>query len=170
MSCLASARGVNSPASCNSPIEELTGSLRIKGAALATAATAWQAYYSQAPVPNSLGKIHALFLTRCRQEARNRELGMLRLGQAANIFPCWALQGRGACEAALIRIIRRLPALSSHRRKATEIVLLPVISGDSLPIRLNLPSGMGYAGRPLVRWAHRQLTDMRPPWPSRIKT
>lgn len=109
------------------------------------------------------GQIHALFLTRCRQEARNRESGNASPGPSSQYLPLLGLAGDGGCEAALIRIIRRLPALGSHRQKATEIVLLPVITGDSLPIRLNLPSGMGYAGRPLVHWAHRQLTDMRPP-------
>lgn len=144
LSCLASARGGDSPASCNSPIEGLSGSLRIKGAALATAATAWQAYYSQPAVPNSLGKIHVLFSTRCGQEAHNRNLGMLRLGQAANIFPPWAVQG--GLRSRIDQDLRRLPALSIHRQKATGIVLLPVITGDSLPIRLILPSRMGYAG------------------------
>lgn len=137
-------KGENNLAPCNSSMEWLSGSLRIKGAPLATAATAWQAYYSQPPVPNSLGKIYALFSTSCRQEARNRNLGMLRLGQAANIFPSWAVQG--GLRSRIDQDLRRLPALSSHRQKTTGIVLLPFITGDSLPIRLSLLYRMGNAG------------------------
>lgn len=40
-----------------------------------------------APMPNSQGKSYTLLLTICRQEARNRNLGMLRPGQATNVFP-----------------------------------------------------------------------------------
>ena len=73
-------------------MEGLSGSLRIKGAPLATA---WQhiTYSPNADLPASLGKIHALFLTRCRQEARNRNLALLRPDQATNIGPSWMVQG-----------------------------------------------------------------------------
>lgn len=67
--------------------------LEDKGAPLATAATALASILLTAPVPNSLCRIHALLLTRCREEARNRNLGMLRPGQATDIFPSCAAQG-----------------------------------------------------------------------------
>lgn len=73
--------------------KELSGSLKRKGRRSPLQPQPWQAYYSQLPCRTPSAEIHALLLTECREEARNRNLGMLRSGQATDIFPSWAAQG-----------------------------------------------------------------------------
>lgn len=72
-------------------MEGFSGPLKVKGAPLATAATAWQSV-TYCPGAEFLDNIHALLLMRRRREARNRSLGMLRLGQATKIPSSWAVQ------------------------------------------------------------------------------